>query len=496
MKKRTLSFFLTVNLLIQLVSLPIIATTDIIADTNETEGVGWVEGIETPAIPLPDEEEPEAYTVTWKNYDGTVLETDTDVACGTTPTYDGVTPAREATAEYTYIFSGWTPVISTVTGDVVYTAAYTAEAISNEITYPLEVDEIPRIDWAVTEDEEAYTVTWKNYDGTVLETDTDVVYGTAPTYDGDVPARSATTQYSYTFSGWTPAVAEVTENITYTAIFTETVNKYTVTWTNYNGAVLETDADLAYGTTPTYDGVTPEREADEEFTYTFSGWTPTVSAVTSNVTYVATYISNEIIKPASDVKLTMTGGRARPETEIVIPVTISDNTGLAGLQLSLFYSDSLTLKSVETGDALNGLTFTSPGNFSANPITLLLAGETADDSNGTVFNLTFTVNADTPEGDYDINITVVDSYDNDMETVLVSNTSATVTVVHYTPGDVNGDGNVTARDITALSRYIAGGYNITVVEAALDINRDGNVTARDITTLSRYIAGGYGIELK
>ena len=91
---------------------------------------------------------------------------------------------------------------------------------------------------------------------------------------------------------------------------------------------------------------------------------------------------------------------------------------------------------------------------------------------------------------------MVDSYDNDMETVHVSNTSTTVTVVHYTPGDVNGDGNVTARDITALSRYIAGGYNVTVVEAALDINRDGNVTARDITTLSRYIAGGYGIELK
>ncbi len=350
MKKRALSFLLTAILLIQMVSLPIIAATDIATDTNETEGLDWDEGIETPAIPTPDD----------------------------------------------------------------------------NITYPLEEDEIPRIDWTGTEDEETYTVTWKNYDGTVLETDTDV----------------------------------------------------------------------AYGTTPTYDGATPERESTSEYTYTFSGWTPEASAVKGDVTYTATYFAEKITKPESDVKLTMTGGRARPETEIVIPVTISDNVGLAGLQLSLSYSNALTLKGIETGDALNGLTFTSPGNLLANPITLLLAGEVADDTNGTVFNLTFTVNADTPEGDYDVSITVVDSYDNDMETVHVSNTSTTVTVVHYTPGDVNGDGNVTARDITALSRYIAGGYNVTVVEAALDINRDGNVTARDITTLSRYIAGGYGIELK
>lgn len=63
-------------------------------------------------------------TVTWKNYDGTVLETDSDVPVGTTPTYDGATPTRATDETYAYYFKGWDKEISPVNGDITYTATY------------------------------------------------------------------------------------------------------------------------------------------------------------------------------------------------------------------------------------------------------------------------------------------------------------------------------------------------------------------------------------
>ena len=66
----------------------------------------------------------EKFTVTFKNYDGSELQSGSD-AYGTTPVYTGETPVRAADAAYTYTFNGWTPAIDTVTGNVSYTAAYT-----------------------------------------------------------------------------------------------------------------------------------------------------------------------------------------------------------------------------------------------------------------------------------------------------------------------------------------------------------------------------------
>ena len=76
------------------------------------------------------------YTVTWKNWNGTVLETDENVAEGATPTYDGETPVRPEDMNATYTFSAWDDGTTTyligeefppVTGDVTYKAEYTAD---------------------------------------------------------------------------------------------------------------------------------------------------------------------------------------------------------------------------------------------------------------------------------------------------------------------------------------------------------------------------------
>ena len=67
---------------------------------------------------------PPTYTVTWKNYDGTVLETDTEVERGAMPEYNGLTPTKPSSGSLSNYFSGWDQELAPVTSDIVYTATF------------------------------------------------------------------------------------------------------------------------------------------------------------------------------------------------------------------------------------------------------------------------------------------------------------------------------------------------------------------------------------
>ena len=73
------------------------------------------------------------YTVTWQNYDGTILETDYYFS-GETPVYDGINPTKPGDSTYTYTFDGWSPAVTTVTQNVIYTAQYSSSYVNYTIT--------------------------------------------------------------------------------------------------------------------------------------------------------------------------------------------------------------------------------------------------------------------------------------------------------------------------------------------------------------------------
>ena len=57
----------------------------------------------------------------------------------------------------------------------------------------------------------------------------------------------------------------------------------------------------------------------------------------------------------------------------------------------------------------------------------------------------------------------------------------------YIMGDVNGDGKITAQDLTMLTNRILGTTSPAFVEAAADINGDGKITAQDLPLLTNLI---------
>lgn len=68
---------------------------------------------------------------------------------------------------------------------------------------------------------------------------------------------------------------------------------HTITWKNADGTVLKTDTKKE-GDTPSYDGETPTKASDAQYTYTFAGWTPEITSVTGSATYTATFTAVEI----------------------------------------------------------------------------------------------------------------------------------------------------------------------------------------------------------
>ena len=203
------------------------------------------------------------YTVTFANEDGTTIEAK-EWEYGATPVAPA-DPTKEATAQYTYLFSGWDNKIVAVTGEATYKATFSS--IVNK-----------------------YTITWVDGDGNILSTE-QVAYGDTPAYTGNTPTKTATDEYTYEFNNsWSPAIVPVTGDATYTALFTETgitPSTYIVTFMDDEGNVLFYEM-YSYGQTPD-PSYKVGKESDAQYDYTFAGWSPALGPVTGDVTYTATF---------------------------------------------------------------------------------------------------------------------------------------------------------------------------------------------------------------
>ena len=297
---------------------------------DEGEG-GWVE---------------KKFTITWINWDKTPVitkdmdgndATSYDVPYGTVAEFFGTNPTREATNDYTYDFTGWSPALDSVKSDVTYTATYTQKPRTytiiflNEGGVEIERQFLTLNEWPVCENtptkvghtlewtpaiaavtgEATYTAKWLeeppteyaitfyDYDGVTKlkptgETPYMVAVGKTPVAPAD-PTGKATwaedkgnKEFTYVFDHWSPEVEPVSIDgpKSYTAVYREVAKTYTIIFQDENGAEIERH-EYAYGETPVC-SATPTKENTPEWTYQLI-WDPQIQTVMGDTTYKADF---------------------------------------------------------------------------------------------------------------------------------------------------------------------------------------------------------------
>ena len=185
------------------------------------------------------------------------------------------------TAQYSYGFDNFTiggvevETGDTISSDVTVIANFTRTV--NEYTVYVESNDT---DWGTVS---AASFSDVPYGSTITVNGANLIIG------GDFISATIVgvddAQYTYGFDGWYVGTTKIgstgvlsDDDTTITAVFTRTVNEYTITWELYDD--LTDTTEVEYGTVPTY---TPALRPG----WSFVGWTPTPVAVTGTATYTA-----------------------------------------------------------------------------------------------------------------------------------------------------------------------------------------------------------------
>ena len=214
----------------------------------------------TSALPAPAlaKSKKETFTIKWKVNGETVKKE--KVKKGEMPEKPE-DPADYSDGKYTYVFKGWEPKVTKATKDVTYKAKF-------------------------KKTERKFVITWLDDEGVLIDF-TEVKYGKLPKHDD--PKKKPTKKYTYVFDGWDPELVKAKEDATYTATFKKKARKYTITWVDDKGNVID-ETKVAYGKLPEHED--PVKKS-EKYSYTFTGWKPELTEVTGDATYTATFEKGE-----------------------------------------------------------------------------------------------------------------------------------------------------------------------------------------------------------
>ena len=92
---------------------------------------------------------------------------------------------------------------------------------------------------------------------------------------------------------------------------------------------------------------------------------------------------------ADGAVVTVVSKNVEAGASVSVPIVLTGNPGIEGMQLFIEYDKELTLLNAARGDALKSLDFIASGDYSVYPFSVLWDGLSDDTTNGTLVTLTF-----------------------------------------------------------------------------------------------------------
>ncbi len=177
-----------------------------------------------------------------------------------------------------------------------------------------------------------------------------------------------------------------------------------------------------------------------------------------------------------------------------VTIRTQNNPGIVGLRVALGY-DEAVLTPIEMVEQDFASTAFGPlsNPLKATWVDALHPNNTTD---GVIAKITFQVAADAPVGEYPLTVSILDSediFDSDFAAVPVITVDGSVSVVSYTPGDVNNDGKVNVKDLGLMQQYL-NGWEVEIVKAAADVNGDDKINVKDLGLMQQHL-NGWDVEL-
>ena len=310
-----------------------------------------------------------------------------------------------------------------------------------------------------------------------------VPYGTTPTYDGAAPTKAKTAQYTYTFDKWSPEVKDVTGNVTYTAAFKATVNKYTVTFDTNGGSNVKAQS-VEYGkkatkpTAPTKDGYEFVDWYNGTAKYDFN------TAVTSDITLTAKWDKTVSSDTSSDKTDTSSDKKDTDSADTNSDKKDTDSADTSSDKKDTDTNTDNTDTSTDKKDTDTNTDDTDTSTDKKDTDTNSDDTDTSTDKKDTDTNSDDT-DTSTDKKDTDTNTDDTDTSTDKKDTPDTPDTPDKP--VKRLLGDVDGDGKVSAKDSLLIQRYVINLRKLDETQQkAADVNGDGKATAKDALEILRY----------